>query len=129
MQLSQKLNPETVKLLWRIYRQSSNYQVRTRAQCILLMDSEYEVQELISILGVSRKTIYNWKNNWSKNKLVGLYNRVGRGRKAILNSEQKEQVKRWENQLQNNSKQMIIGKIRQEWGITISKDTVTRVLS
>lgn len=93
------------------------------------MDSEYTIQELIIILGVSRKTIYNWKNNWLEYKLVGLYSRVGRGRKKILNSEQKEQIKLWEKQLQNNSKQIIIEKIRHEWGITVSKDTVTRVLN
>ena len=125
----QKLNPETSKMLWRIYRHSNNYRVRTRAQCILLMDSEYTIQELIIILGVNRKTIYNWKNNWLEYKLVGLYSRVGRGRKKILNSEQKEQIKLWEKQLQNNSKQIIIEKIRHEWGITVSKDTVTRVLN
>lgn len=116
-------------MLWRIYRHSQNYQVRTRAQCILLIDSEYEIQELIKIFGVSRKTIYNWKNNWSRRKLVGLYSRVGRGRKEILNSEQKKQIKLWEKQLEDNSLQIIIGKIRQEWGIAVSKDTVKRVLS
>jgi len=116
-------------MLWRIYRHSKRYQVRTRAQCILLIDSEYKIPELIKILGVSRKTIYNWKNNWSSRRLVGLYSRVGRGRKEILNSEQKRQIKLWEKQLEDNSPQTIIGKIRQEWGITVSKDTVKRALN
>lgn len=128
MESSQKLSPETIKLLWRVYRQSKNYQVRIRAQCILLMDSQYEIQELSRIFGVSRRTIYNWKNNWSKYKLVGLYDRVGRGRKEILNSEQKEKIKLWSKQYQNSSRQIIVGRIRQEWGITVSKDTITRVL-
>ncbi len=115
-------------MLWRIYRQSKHYQVRTRAQCILLIDSEYEIQELIEILGVSRKTIYNWKNNWCKYKLAGLYNRVGRGRKEIFDSEQKQLIKLWSEQYCSNSNQIIITKIQQEWGITVSKDTVERAL-
>lgn len=125
---SQKLSPETTKVLWRVYRQSENRQARSRAHCILLIDSKYDIQELVDILGVSRKTIYNWKNNWSQYKLVGLYNRGGRGRKALLNPTQKEQIRQWEQQLENNSRQLLVNKIREEWGITVSKDTVTRIL-
>lgn len=128
MQLLQKLDPETLNMLWRIYRQSKNHQVRNRAHCILLINSEYEIKELCQILGVSRKTVYNWKHNWSKFKLVGLYDRVGRGRKKIFNPEQKEQIKVWARQYQSHSRQSVIRKIRQEWGITVSKDTVKRAL-
>lgn len=128
MRSHQKLTPETSKMLWRIYRHSKHCQVRTRAQCILLLDSEYEIPELIEILGVSRKTIYNWNNNWCKYKLAGLYNRAGRGRKEIFNSEQKQLIKLWSEDYHNNSNQIIITKIKQEWGITVSKDTVKRAL-
>lgn len=127
MQLERKLSRETIKILWRLCRQSKNYQVRTRAHCILLINSKYETEELIKIFGVSRKTIYNWRNNWSKYKLVGLYNRVGRGRKSIFNYQQKEQIKQWVKQEPKNLKQ-VIEKIKKEWGIVTSKDTVKRIL-
>lgn len=127
VQLERKLSRETIKILWRLYRQSKNYQVRTRAHCILLINSKYETEELIKIFGVSRKTIYNWRNNWSKYKLVGLYNRVGRGRKSIFNYQQKEQIKQWVKQDPKNLKQ-VIEKIKKEWGIVTSKDTVKRIL-
>jgi transposase len=125
--LEQKLSSETIKILWRLYRQSKNYQVRARAHCILLLNAKYDVEELILILGVSRKTIYNWKNNWSKCKLVGLYNRVGRGRKEVFNDQQKQQIKKWVKQNPKNLKQ-VIEKIREEWGVVTSKDTVKRVV-
>ena len=128
MQLNQKLSPETIKVLWRIYRQTTKHHARSRAHCILLIDSEYEIPELMEILGVSRKTIYNWKNNWCKYKLAGLYDRVGRGRKEVLNLEQKQRIKLWSEQHHNHSNQIIITKIKQEWGITVSKDTVKRAL-
>ena len=127
MHLEQKLSSETVKVLWRLYRQSKNYQVRARAHCILLINSSYNLEELIKIFGVSRKTIYNWKNNWSKYKLVGLYNRIGRGRKEIFNDQQKQQIKKWVKQNPKNLKQ-VIEKIRKEWGVVTSKDTVKRIL-
>ncbi|MEN9568750.1 MAG: hypothetical protein RLZZ69_3948 [Cyanobacteriota bacterium] len=121
MHLEQKLSSETIKVLWRLYRQSKNYQVRARAHCILLINSKYDLKELIKIFGVSRKTIYNWKNNWSLYKLVGLYNRVGRVRKEIFNDQQKQQIKKWVKQNPKNLKQ-VIEKIREEWGVVTSKE-------
>lgn len=127
MQLNQKLNPETTKILWRVQKESNKHQVRTRAHCILLLDSGYELEELMLILNVSRKTIYNWKNNWSNQKLVGLYNKEGRGRKKIFNPEQQQQIKEWAKKHKTNLKP-VVEKIRREWGIKASKDTVKRVL-
>ncbi len=91
--MKQKLSQETIKLLWRIYRHSKKYQVRQRAHCIILIEQEYPIEQLIRIFAVSKKTIYNWKNNWLNRGLVGLYNRPGTGRKEIFNDEQKEQIK------------------------------------
>ena len=93
--MNQKLSPETIKLLRRINLHSEKYQVRQRAHCILLMEEGYQIEELVKIFAVSRKTIYNWKNNWLDRKLVGLYNRPGTGRKEIFNHKQKLQIKQW----------------------------------
>lgn len=125
--MNQKLPQETIKLLWRIYRHSKKYQVRQRAHCILLMEEGYQIEQLIGIFAVSKKTIYNWKNNWLDRGLVGLYNRPGTGRKEIFNSEQKEQIKQWVKQHNKNLKP-VIEKVKKEWGIKASKDTIKRVL-
>lgn len=127
MQLEKELSAETIKILWRLHRQSKNYQVRARAHCILLINYGYGLEELMIILGVSRKTIYNWRKNWSKNKLVGLYNREGRGRKRIFSKEQEQQIKQWVKQSPRNLKK-VLEKIKKEWGIVTSKDTVKRIL-
>lgn len=127
MQLERELSPETIKILWRLYRQSKNYQVRTRAHCILLINSKYKLEELITIFGASRKTIYNWRNNWSEYKLVGLYNRQGRGRKKIFSKQQEQKIKQWAKQSPRNLKK-VLEKIKEEWGIVTSKDTVKRIL-
>lgn len=127
MQLERELSPETIKILWRLYRQSKNYQVRARAHCILLINSKYKLEELIAIFGASRKTIYNWRNNWSEYKLVGLYNRKGRGRKKIFSKQQEPKIKQWAKQSPRNLKK-VLEKIKEEWGIVTSKDTVKRIL-
>jgi transposase len=125
--LNQKLPQETIKLLWRIYRQSQKYQVRQRAHCIILMEEGYAIEELIKIFSVSRKTIYNWKNSWLNKRLVGLYNRPGTGRKEIFNDEQKAQIKQWA-KFHNKNLKPIIELIKKKWKIEVSRDTVKRIL-
>lgn len=125
--MNQKIPQETIKLLWRIHRKSKKYQVRQRAHCIILLELGYSLEELVKILAVSKKTIYNWKNNWLNRGLAGLYNRSGTGRKEIFNQEQKEQIKHWAKQHNKNLKP-VIEKVKKEWGIKVSKDTIKRVL-
>lgn len=121
------LSKETIKLLKRIHKQSKYHQVRQRSYCILLSHQKYQISELIKILNVSRNTIYNWLNNWDKWGLAGLYNREGRGRKQTFNFQQKNQIKDW---AKANPKNLLIvqERIKKEWGIETSKDTIKRVL-
>ena len=106
---------------------SNHPQVRQRAHCILLMEKGYKVAQLVEIFCVSRKTIYNWKNNWLTSGLVGLYNRPGRGRKEIFETEQKEEIKSWAKTNPKNLKK-VIDKAEKKWGIKASKDTIKRIL-
>lgn len=93
MRYIRDLNPESEKLLERISYQSKFPQVRDRAKCILLSSKKFPIQELMSIFGVGRKTIYNWLTRWEDQQIRGLYNQKGRGRKPKLNQQQREQVK------------------------------------
>ena len=90
MRFIKGLSHETINLLKRIYAQSKYYHVRRRAQCILLSHEGYQAKELMNIFDVDIVTIYNWFNAWEELKLVGLYDRKGRGRKPKFNSEQKD---------------------------------------
>lgn len=121
------LTAENVKMLTRIYKQSQYYQVRQRAHSILLSHEGYQIKELIEIFGVSRNTIYNWFNHWDKFSLVGLYNETGRGRKPLFKPTEKEQIKAW---VEETPKKLNVvqERIRKEWGVVVSKDTVKRVI-
>lgn len=127
MQFTRKVFPETQGLLQRLYRQSRHHQVRQRAHCILLSSQDYSIAQLMEIFSVSRKTLYNWFNNWEEQGVVGLYNRPGRGRKKTFNPEQVEQIRRWVQQSPRQLKQ-VVAKIREEWGMTTSTQTIKRVL-
>ncbi len=121
------LTKDTIKLLKRIYKQSKYYQVRQRSHCILHPHERYKISELMAIFGVSRNTIYNWLNNWESSGLVGLYNREGRGRKKLFDTRQQEIIKTW---VKETPKKLTIvqEKIKKEWGIVASLDTIKRVV-
>jgi transposase len=121
------LTLETSLLLKRIYKQSKYYQVRQRAHCIQLSYEGYQISKLIKIFKVSRNTIYNWLNNWDSSGLVGLYNHSGQGRKKIFNPHQQEIIKRWVKETPKNLG-LVQEKIKKQWEITVSKDTIKRVI-
>jgi len=81
----------------------------------------------MEIFKVSRQTIYNWFSAWEETRLVGLYNRPGRGRKPLFTPEQKAQIKEW---VKTNPKNLnwVINQIKETWNITTSKDTIKRIL-
>ena len=59
--------------------------------------------------------------------LVGLYNRSGQGRKKIFNAAQQEKIKQWAAITPKNLGS-VREKIRQEWEVVVSKDTIKRIL-
>lgn len=127
MRFIRDLTTENIKLLQRISRESKYYQVRNRAKCLILSYQGLSIKELVEIFGVGRKTIYNWFTKWEDEKVIGLYNNSGRGRKSKLNEEQKEQIKVWAKK-EPKTLSRIVEKVKREWGINISKDTIKRII-
>jgi transposase len=127
MSFKREVTPENLRLLDRIYRQSRHHQVRQRAHCIILRQRGMSVPQLLEIFPVSRKTLYNWFESWDSDSVVGLYNRPGRGRKATFDSEQRNQIQAW---VKAHPRQLktVLEKIKAEWDITVSTQTVKRVL-
>lgn len=127
MQFLDSLAPETISLLWRIYRHSQHHRVRQRAHCLLLKAEGFSLPQLLSIFQVSRKTIYNWFNAWQQERFVGLYERPGRGRKPSFTPEQRDEIRQWTKAHPNNLKQ-VLQRVEQDWGMRVSQDTIKRVL-
>jgi transposase len=123
----QRLSKETIKLLERIYKSSRHHQVRQRAKCCLLSHERYSINQLASILKVTRLTITNWLDDWDELALVGLYDRKGRGRKPKLTLDQQQQVKDWAKETPKNLG-LVQNKIEEKWKTQVSKDTIRRIL-
>jgi transposase len=127
MFLIREINPLSFKLLERIYRSSRHHQVRQRAHFLILASRGVKVEELAKIFSVSYKTMYNWLNRWELEGMVGLYNKPGRGCKRTFNSEQESRIREWARQEPRQLKK-VLQKIKEEWGIEVSKETIKRIL-
>jgi transposase len=122
-----EINPLSFKLLERIYRQSRHHQVRQRAHFLILVSQRVKIGDLMEIFNISYKTVYNWLNRWESDGILGLYNKPGRGRKRTFNSQQEEQIRSWTREEPRQLKK-VIQKVKENWKIDISTDTIKRIL-
>lgn len=107
-----------------------NSKVKTfqeRCHCLVLSSQGYEVKELAEIFRVSEICIYTWFKRWEKGGLVGLRDKAGRGRKAILQAEDLAIIKE---KVQENAQRLKIArqKLKEELGREFSTKTLKRFL-
>lgn len=74
-------------------KSNKGYQFQNRCHAILLSESGKTVAELQDIYGVSHQTIYSWFDRWEQGGIEALENKPGRGRKAVLRTDNKDHVK------------------------------------
>ena len=127
MRFIQDVSNETIHLLQRIHKQSRHHRVRQRAHCILLSIQGYPTHRLVDIFHVDRITIYHWFNAWEQRGLPGLYDRPGKGRHALFNTDQKEQIQQWVKMFPKNLSK-IRALIQEAFALEVSKQTIKRVL-
>jgi len=71
--------------------------------------------------------MYNWLERWENEGMLGLYNKPGRGRKKIFNSAESAQIKDWV-KLQPKQLKQVVQKIKKEWSINTSTETIKRII-
>lgn len=74
-------------------KSNKGYQFQNRCHAILLSESGKTVAELQDIYGVSPQTIYSWFDRWEQGGIESLKNKPGRGRKAVLRTDNKDHVR------------------------------------
>ena len=74
------------------YRTGQTHSFRQRCQMILLKSEERTAVEVVGILGSCEMTVNNWLKRYGAEGIKGLETRPGRGRKAILQAQDLEQV-------------------------------------
>ncbi len=100
---------------------------RERCQCLRLSSEGYQVKELAGIFRVSEISIYTWFKRWETGGIVGLRDKAGRGRKAILQAEDLAVIKE---KVQENAQRLSIARaiLKEELGREFSTKTLKRFL-
>lgn len=66
------------------YKYGGAADFRQRCQMLLLSEKGYGVDQIVDIVGVCSKTVYNTINAWQTVGIAGLIRKKGQGRKATL---------------------------------------------
>jgi len=79
-----KISNDTIFELKEIVKKETHYKSRHRAQSILLSTQGKKIDEIDTIFGYSRRTICRWFDRFESEKVEGLKELPGRGRKPAL---------------------------------------------
>ena len=90
MRYINNLEEEMIKELEKINKEAKAYKSRNRAKSILLSNRGKSVKEIANIFECEIRTIYRWFDRFEKEKIEGLFELKGRGRKAKLTIEKDE---------------------------------------
>jgi len=106
------------------------FQFRNRCQCLILSHQGSTVAQLAKLFEISEITVYAWFDRWQKHGLVGLMNRPGRGRKAILSLQNSKHVKSVKTAVGKNpqSVKQVVAELETALDTEMSTDTVKRFL-
>lgn len=80
-QQNYRLNEEELAIIESALKQDKRPEVRQRAMAIHLLHQGQGPTEVAKVLCVTRRSIYNWVEQWQRAGLEGLANQPGRGRK------------------------------------------------
>lgn len=84
---------EEIKILEKLVKKEQNPKLRDRLRGILLMKKNYTHSEVAEILGVTERTLYNWKRRYNQSGYNGLKTNPIPGRNTILDEEDMEKLK------------------------------------
>jgi len=80
--------------LRRLARQTTDGRLRTRMQALALAKQDHTAVHIAELLGMSRRMVQKWVWRYNKDGLVGLSERLGRGRACRLSENQQLKLKR-----------------------------------
>ena len=123
-----KLNEAQRVELEKGYREGKSHAFRKRCHMVLLKSEERRSVEVARILGCHEVSVNNWLRRYQAEGMAGLTTKPGRGRKAILETQDLEAVKR---AVQANRQRLSVAKAELEAELekSFSTKTLERYLS
>lgn len=120
-----KLDSLSLIMLKEMHKNHANSVLRQRAFILILLHKNKKIKEVAFLLDVDTKTVSRCLKAWQQSGLMGLYTKVGQGRKPIFSKEESQKVKKI---VEQTPRKINLDKIEKETGKTASKTTIKRIL-
>jgi len=119
---------EEINILNRRLKKEKNSETRDRIRGIILLKKGHRLQEIANIMGVNRRTVYNWRRRYEEEGIEGLKTREKPGRKRKLSDEDMERLKDLLKQKDYWTTRGVRNLIKIEFGIEYTLRHVARIL-
>ena len=122
------LTPDEMKQLRQLISTTDNVILRRRCQCILYSFQGMQVNELVSMFNVDRRSIYNWMNRWNQGGFEALIDKPGRGLKPKLSLASQDHVEEVKQafQLYHGNYNRVLEYVNDRISQPVSQDTLRR---
>jgi transposase len=94
----------------------------------IIAAKKHGVNLVADIFDITANTLRSWVKNFSIEDLQGLQQKPGRGRNSKVSDIQQESIARWIKEDPNLTINAVILKLRQQFGLDVSKSAVHRIL-
>ena len=119
---------EEINILNRRLKKEKNPETRDRIRGIILLKKGHRLQEIANIMGVNRRTVYNWRKRYEEEGIEGLKTREKPGRKRKLSDEDMDKLKDLLKQKEYWTTREVRDLIKIEFGIEYTLRHITRIL-
>lgn len=82
-----------IKYLEKLMKNEKNLKIKDRIRAILLLKKNYKQYEVAEILGVTERTLFNWKTRYERHGYDGLLDKPIPGRNNFLDDEDMTKLK------------------------------------
>lgn len=119
---------EEIEFLKKLVKKERDLKLRDRLRGILLIKKKYTYSEVAEILGVTERTICNWKRRYEQSGYDGLKTNPIPGRNTILDKEDMEKLKELLQMRVYWTSKEVRELIKNEFGIEFTPRHIPRIL-
>jgi transposase len=117
-----------IKYLEKLIKNEKNLKIKDRLRAILLMKKKYKQYEVAEILGVTERTLYNWKKRYEQHGSKGLLDKPIPGRNTFLDEEDMVKLKELLKKRQYWTAKEVQSLINEEFGRLFVLRQIHRIL-
>lgn len=124
------LTAEEKKTLEEGYRNHEKHHFRNRCRSVLMSGEGISVPDIARFFRTRTRTVYAWFDRWESSGITGLMILPGRGRRAVLNGCDDDQIRMVGKEMSGNPQnlQKISEHLSSEFGFKITKRMLRRFI-